>query len=198
MAKLKSLNLDKNTLVIFTSDNGGAAYIGINSSTMLRGGKLTHFEGGLRIPFMMQWQGHIRPNTVYDKPVSHLDIFQTVAVATHTPTNSLVLDGKNLLYYLQKPAETPHDTLFWRNVYSKAVRVDSLKLYVNEKNKVSYLFDLKNDMSETTDLSEKLPAEKKRLAAILAEWEKGMVTPLWKQSVNNSIKGGDKYYYFPN
>lgn len=194
--KLEALGLEENTLVIFTSDNGGATYLEINTSGKLRGGKFSHFEGGLRVPFMIRWPGRV-PEMMSDaRPVSHLDILPTIAAATGADCSGLALDGINLLPVLGDTALLTHDVLYFRNRYSKAVRAGSLKLYINEKNAVSYLFDLSKDPSEQYDLSEILPAEKRRLEQKLATWEKGLMPPLWRQSTNFAIWGRDKYYFF--
>lgn len=194
--KLKALDLDKNTLFIFSSDNGGATYLEINTSGQLKGGKFTHFEGGLRVPFMLKWPNKIPEGIVYQKPVSHLDIFPTIAAATGADYTNLYLDGKDLVPALRDSAVIPHEVLFFRNRYSKAVRAGDMKLYVNEKNKVSLLYNLARDPSETTDLSKTLPAEKRRLRQLLAKWEKDLQPPIWKQSTNFAILAGDKYYFF--
>lgn len=194
--KLEALGLEENTLVIFTSDNGGATYLEINNSGKLRGGKFSHFEGGLRVPFMMRWPGKM-PEKISDaRPVSHLDILPTIAAATGADCSGLALDGINLLPLLDDTTAPTHGALYFRNRYSKAVRAGDLKLYVNEKNAVAYLFDLSKDPAETHDLSEAMPMEKRRLQQMLATWEKGLMPPRWRQSTNFAIWGGDKYYFF--
>ncbi len=79
---LEANGLADNTLVIFTSDNGGAGYIGLpDINKPYRGWKLTLFEGGTHVPFFIRWPGHIAPGTRYDAPVGHIDIFSTAAAA---------------------------------------------------------------------------------------------------------------------
>ena len=194
--KLKALDLERNTLFLFTSDNGGATYLEINTSGQLKGGKFTHFEGGLRVPFMMRWPGKISEGMVYSQPVSHLDILPTIAAAAGADISGLALDGVDLLPAVRDATLVPHEVLFFRNRYSKAVRAGNLKLYINEKNKVSYLYDLSADPSESKDISLEKPQEKRRLEQLLAGWEKQLRPPLWKQSTNFAIRAGDKYYFF--
>src|SRR6185312_10449924 len=80
LATLKAQGLDKNTLVIFTSDNGGANYIGLPEiNKPFRGFKATFFEGGIHVPFFMRWNGQIPAGTKYNEPVAHVDIFATAA-----------------------------------------------------------------------------------------------------------------------
>ena len=82
LALLKELNLDTNTLVIFTSDNGGAWYTGIpNLNAPYRGWKATFFEGGIRTPLFMRWPGHIAPGSTRADMTGHIDIFSTIAAA---------------------------------------------------------------------------------------------------------------------
>jgi len=92
--------------------------------------------------------------------------------------------------------EAPHRVLYFRNRYSKAIRSGDLKLYVNDKNRVSYLFNLADDPGELHDLSREMPAEKQQLTRQLATWEKGLQPPRWQHAVNFAIWGGDQYYYF--
>ncbi|PMZ30467.1 sulfatase, partial [Pseudomonas sp. GW247-3R2A] len=82
MATLKQQGLDQNTLVIFTSDNGGANYIGLpDINRPYRGWKATFFEGGVKVPFFMRWPARIKPGTRIAGPVSHFDIFATAGDA---------------------------------------------------------------------------------------------------------------------
>ena len=79
---LQANGLADNTLVIFTSDNGGAGYLGLpDVNKPYRGWKLTLFEGGTHVPFFARWPGHIAPGTRYDMPVQHIDILPTAAAA---------------------------------------------------------------------------------------------------------------------
>ena len=79
---LKANGLDDNTLVIFTSDNGGADYIGLpDINKPFRGWKATFFEGGIHVPFFIRWPGQLAKGSKFDKPVGHVDIFATAAAA---------------------------------------------------------------------------------------------------------------------
>ena len=82
MAALKAEGIDDNTLVIFSSDNGGADYVGLpDLNAPYRGWKMTFFEGGTHVPFFMRWPDRITAGSVYERPVSHIDIFSTAAAA---------------------------------------------------------------------------------------------------------------------
>ena len=110
-----------NTIIYFASDNGCAAYFpGLCSCTPLRGGKLSYYEGGMRVPFMMRWPGHIQPGLVYRDVVSLLDILPTsVAAAGGKLPTDRVYDGVDLMPYLTgKEDRSPHDLLAWRRFRS--------------------------------------------------------------------------------
>jgi arylsulfatase A-like enzyme len=99
---LKDEGLDDNTLVIFTSDNGAPGYIGLPEVNQpYRGWKLTFFEGGLRVPYVARWPGHIPAGSRYTTPVSNIDIMPTALAAAcgHMPTDR-VTDGVNLLPFV--------------------------------------------------------------------------------------------------
>jgi arylsulfatase A-like enzyme len=117
MAHLERKGLAQNTLVVFLSDNGCAAYLdGICSDEPISGGKLTYLEGGVRVPFVAKWPAGLPAGRVYDAPVSSLDILPTALAAAGVPLPAdRPYDGFNLLPYLnarQAPARPA--PLFWR------------------------------------------------------------------------------------
>ncbi len=183
MATLKQYHLDKNTLIIFVNDNGGAT---TNSSDNgpLRGMKGSKWEGGIRVAMMMQWPGHIPAGRVNSQPISSLDILPTAVAAGNGKQKGIKkLDGVNLLPYVNGVAKkSPHEALFWRRGVAAAMREGNWKLIrVKESAQVQnvLLFDLSKDLSETTNLSAKYPAKTREMLAKLAEWEKGLDTPHW-------------------
>ena len=102
MAALKAEGIDDNTLVIFSSDNGGADYVGLpDLNAPYRGWKMTFFEGGTHVPFFMRWPDRITAGSVYERPVSHIDIFSTAAAAANVPVPvDRAIDGVDLLPYV--------------------------------------------------------------------------------------------------
>ena len=98
---LKANGLDDNTLVIFTSDNGGAGYIGLPEfNKPFRGWKATFFEGGLHVPFFIRWPGHVLAGSKFDRPVGHVDIFTTAAAAAGASApQDRVMDGVDLVKF---------------------------------------------------------------------------------------------------
>lgn len=178
--KLKATGLDKDTIVIFVSDNG-CALSRPGSNAPFSGGKYSTMEGGIRMPYMMQWPGHITPGQVYSQPVSTLDILPTVAAACSVPTEaSQPLDGVNLLPYLSKEKEgAPHETLFWKLAAYSAVRVGKWKLYLEPKNDIARLYDLEKDPGELNDLAAAEPAILADLKARYEAWDKSLPARAW-------------------
>jgi arylsulfatase A-like enzyme len=197
--KLKELGLDKNTLIIFTSDNGGATYTRATDNAPLRGGKLSHFEGGYSVPFFFKYPGKVPAGKEYHQPVSLLDIFSTAAaVAGVSLPADKEYDGVNLVPYLTNQNQSrPHETLFWRSGYSKAVRKGDYKLYINERNGKQLLFNLANDRSESKDLCHEQPEKVKELLAALQAWENKVQKPFWPNRTNSTIDVHGEKYYFP-
>ncbi len=196
--KVKDLGLEENTMIVFISDNGGATYTHTTENLPLKGGKFTNFEGGLNIPFMLKWKGKIPANTVYKKPVITMDIFATIAeLAGVKLPEDREYDGINLLPYLTvKKEETPHQTLFWRSGYNKAVRKGNWKLIIDTENNKTILYDISEDKNEKKNLSGQNPDKVAELKKDLEEWEKKMRKPLWPHimSYHFLIEGEDYYF----
>ncbi|HME72146.1 MAG TPA: sulfatase-like hydrolase/transferase [Myxococcota bacterium] len=115
---LSKQGLENDTVVIFTSDNGGAHYIGLPGiNRPYRGWKATFFEGGVHAPFFIKWPAALPAGTSFAAPVAHIDIFATAAGAAGAPLPSdRTIDGVNLIPFLRGEASgRPHDTLFWRS-----------------------------------------------------------------------------------
>jgi len=128
---LKENGLEENTIVVFTSDNGGAFYIGLpDINKPYRGWKMTFFEGGLHVPFFMKWPAGLPRGRTYDAPVSHFDIYATTAAAAGAPLpDDRVIDGTNLIPYLKGERQTsPHNALFWKSGHYKSVLAGDWKL----------------------------------------------------------------------
>jgi len=109
--KLKELGLEENTLVLFTSDNGGTNK---SSQEPLRGNKGAYYEGGIRVPTIARWPGKIREGAVCETPVSNVDFYPTfLALAGAKPASGTVLDGESLLPVLRESGKLRRQTLFW-------------------------------------------------------------------------------------
>ncbi|MGY3212702.1 sulfatase [Mucilaginibacter sp. HD30] len=197
--KLKDLNLDKNTIIIFTSDNGGASYTHAYDNEPLRAGKATHFEGGIRVPYFIKYPGVIPAGKVYDAPVSTLDILPTVAAAAGAELpKGVKYDGVNLLPFVAGNNKgNPHNTLYWKSGWAKAIRSGDYKLYINEREGKTYLFNIKTDISEKTDLLKKNPAKVKQLQNELKLWENGLPPAAWPSVWYMCYENGKDVNYFP-
>ncbi|GAA5507410.1 sulfatase-like hydrolase/transferase [Novipirellula caenicola] len=167
---LDRLELSQNTVVWFLSDNGGMKRTSDNRP--LRGAKWDSFEGGLRVPMVVRWPTKVKPGTVLDHPVTSLDIGATAIALAGGDLSKTQLDGADITDYMTgQTSDAPHDELFWRTdrkvgQKSGVLRVGDFKLIV-QKNEVQ-LFNLKDDLSETTDLSKSQP---ERVQTMLRRWQ---------------------------
>ncbi len=182
---LRRLNLEDNTLIVFLSDNGGPTAELTSSNAPLRGGKGSLYEGGVRVPFVMQWKSRLPGGRVYDPPILSTDIFATAAAAAETPLPAdRVMDGVDLTPYLAEDRNTPpHASLYWRMGARGALRKGDWKIVGEQKTQQESmrfeLYNLAHDLGETTNLADKHPQV---LNQLIAEWERlnqEMVPPLW-------------------
>ncbi|QGJ69146.1 Twin-arginine translocation pathway signal [Planctomycetales bacterium 10988] len=176
LATLDRLQLNKQTLVIFTSDNGGYITYGknfrnISSNGPLRGQKATLYEGGHRVPMIVRWTGQISPGT--SMALTHsTDLFPTLATIAGGVNPSFVLDGIDLSSHLYNKTALPGRTLFWRQKNSKAVRKNNWKLIQNG-NSIE-LYDLQKDLSEQENLASQKPLLVKEMTQAWEEWNTEM------------------------
>lgn len=180
---LNEQELLDNTLLIFVNDNGGAAG---HDNAPLRGQKGQTWEGGIRVPFAMQWPAHLPSGLVYEHPVIALDIFPTaMAAAGAASDENLHLSGVNLLPHLTGDTATrPHQTLFWKNGDKWAVRDGDLKLVAGNPDQPAgqpALYDLASDIGETSDLAQGHPDEVARITALFNDWNAHTQPTLWQR-----------------
>jgi arylsulfatase A-like enzyme len=181
LAKLRDAGLEEKTLVVFFSDNGGPTQANASRNAPFRGFKGQVWEGGIRIPFMVQWKGRIPPGQVLDQPIISLDLFPTALAAAGVPEprKQLRLDGVNLLPLLQgKTTDRPHQTLYWRMKPQWAVRDGDMKL-LHTRGGDTMLFDLAADPGETRDLAKEKPDIAKRLREKFDAWNEQLMAPRW-------------------
>ncbi len=211
MAELKAQGLDDNTLVIFSSDNGGANYIGLPEiNRPYRGWKATFFEGGTKIPFMMRWPGKIAPASHYAAPISHFDIFATASAAAGAPLpKDRTIDGVDVMPFVSgtNPG-VPHQTLFWRSGNYRVVRDADWKLQSLDLPRKDLLFDLKADPTEQKDVAAANPAVVAALLAKLKAHDADQKPAAWQPLVRSPIaidrplgtkpKPGEAYIYWSN
>jgi arylsulfatase A-like enzyme len=192
LAKLKATGLDQNTLVIFTSDNGGAWYNGIpDHNKPYRGWKATFFEGGIRVPMFMRWPGHIAPATQSQTWASHLDIFSTVAAVTgaKVPTDR-VMDSVDILSGVVPglPPAKRTAPLFWRSGDYRVVRNGDWKLQISGRLRKMWLYNLAADPTEQVNLVDKEPAKVAQLKTEIEAQNAHMAKPLWPGLIEAPIR----------
>lgn len=170
IAQLEQSGQLENTLIIFFSDNGGS---GVADNGPLRGRKALVLEGGIRVPCIIHWPGHIPAGAVRDDFLTALEIFPTLLkVANVEPPKDLILDGFDMLPTLQGKAPSPRQEMFWERREERAARVGNWK-WVNSQQGEG-LFDLSKDIGEKKDLSNEKPAKLKELQARFREWKTAM------------------------
>lgn len=192
MAKVRELGQEENTLVFFYSDNGGPTPETSSRNDPLRGFKGQMFEGGIRVPFVMQWKDKISAGQTYHEPVMGFDCHATaLAAAGVIVPEAKPLDGVNLVPFVtSKQPGRPHERLFWRAGQQHAARLGDWKL-VNTRAQPPMLFNLRDDIGEQHDLAASNPDKLKAMQTAFAEWEKGTIQAKWtRQDQRNAEPGG--------
>ena len=209
---LREHGLEENTLVIFTSDNGGAGYLGLpNVNHPFRGWKITFFEGGIHVPYMMRWPARIEGGQTFSEPVHHFDIYATAAAAAGAPLPSdRVMDGVDLTPHVRGEAEDiPHETLFWTQDHYRVVLHQGWKLQRNGPNdEFVWLFNLNEDPTEQVNLAEEHPEKVSELDRLLAAHLAEQVPPRWPHRASGAVAidkhlnqpeaPEDEFIYYPN
>lgn len=193
LAKVRDLGQEENTLIFFYSDNGGPTHQTTSRNDPLRGEKGQFYEGGIRVPFLMQWKAKVKAGSTYTQPVMGFDCHATALAASGISIpEDKPLDGVNLLPLLNAELTgAPHEFLCWRAGTQKAIRMGDWKLVQEGRSGSVELFNLKTDLSETTDLAAKEKTKFDELAAKFAEWEKGTQPAKWgRQDARNAEAGG--------
>lgn len=207
LARLDSLGLRDNTLVLFTSDNGGTQQ---SSQEPLRGSKGGYYEGGIREPMIVRWPGMVRPGSTCDTPVSNIDFFPTfLDAAGARPPKDKILDGVSLVPLLRGASGLKRQSLFWhfpgylndpvirgrdpvfRTRPVSVIRKGDFKLHLYHEewqldggrgklstNRAVELYNLRSDPGERHDLVTKLPAKRDELLNDLLAWQKSTIAPM--------------------
>lgn len=211
LKSLKDKGLDDNTIVIFTSDNGGAHYVGLDGlNSPYRGWKATFFEGGIRVPLFMRWPAVIPQGVKPQLPVNHMDIFTTVAAAVGAKLPAdRVMDGINLLPQIAKPTDKgPDRPLFWRTDTYRVIRKGDWKLQVTQNPKKDWLYNLAADPTEKNNLALKEPERVAALKKELEAFNATQVKPSWPsmaeaaiaidKNLRQTMVPSDEYVYYGN
>ncbi len=161
----------EDTLIVFLSDNGGQPHANASINLPFRGKKGDVYEGGVRIPFMVQWPREIPAGQVVDYPVFSLDVLPTaLAAARSKPADDITGAGVNLLPALTQRLTLSPRPMYWRWSGQTAVRLGDWK-WVQYPNQSAELYRLDLDPYETTDLTGTHPAKAREMAAMFAAWD---------------------------
>jgi arylsulfatase A-like enzyme len=205
LAKLRERQLEEQTLVFFFSDNGGPTRQTTSGNGPLRGFKAQTWEGGIHVPFLVQWKGRIPAGKVYEHPVIQLDILPTsLAAAGVAIKPEWKLDGVDLLpHLLGQRNEPPHAALYWRFGQQIAIRKGDWKLVKapeegaglversgGASTEGAHLYNLAQDLGEQTNLADREPAKVKELAADWEKWNAELVPPAWVPVRPGAKQGG--------
>jgi arylsulfatase A-like enzyme len=187
LKKLDELKLAENTLVVFTSDNGGLATSGqptdlaATNNAPLREGKGYLYEGGIRVPLVARWPGKVKPATICDVPVGTIDLMPTICAACNVPVErDKDLDGVSILSLLEGAPSLDRDALYWHYPHYSpqggrpggAIRRGDFKLIEFYDSGRRELFNIRQDVSESQNLIEREPQLAAELADELAAWRK--------------------------
>ncbi len=200
LAKLDELDITKDTVVIFFSDNGGVGgyrELGISggeitSNRPLKGGKGMLYEGGIREPMTVRWPGNVKPGSRCDEPVIGLDFYPTLlAIAGIEKQSGQVLDGESLVPLLTQTGTLKRDAIFWhfpaylqgskgtwRTTPAGAIRQGDFKLIEFFEDSRLELYNLKDDIGEAKNLAETIPDKTRALHQRLLAWRKSVKAPV--------------------
>ena len=185
---LRELGLEKSTLVIFTSDNGGFA--GATSNAPLRANKGSNYDGGIRVPAIVKWPKAGRRGVLSNVPIISMDFFPTILAATgHALCPYQHIDGVDLTPILKKSGGLNRDAIYWhyphynrhpQNFPAGVVRAGNWKLLQGFETEKLSLYDLADDIGETRDLASRYPEKVKSLLTKLKSWQKDVGADLMR------------------
>ncbi len=193
MAALEEEGLADNTIVIFTSDNGGAGYVGLaDVNAPYRGWKITYFEGGIRVPLFVRWPRQIAAGQNIDTPVAHIDVMPTLLAAAGQPLpQDRVIDGENLMPLIteggQEQSGWSRQTLYWSAGHNRVVRHGDWKLQVAARPEKQWLFNLAEDPSEEVNLATAHPEKVSELMALLDAHVAESRAPLYAPEIEGAV-----------
>jgi len=192
LKKLDDLKLAGNTIVVYTSDNGG--YGPVTSQHPLRGSKGMLYEGGIRVPLIVRWPGHTKPGSRSDVPVASIDFYPTLLEAAGVKRGSRLLDGESLVPLLEQKGGLKRKALFWhfpaylqayrgmpspwRTTPAGTVRAGDWKLLEFFEDGRLELYNLKDDIGESKDLAKQRPEKTRELHGLLKAWRKAVSAPV--------------------
>jgi arylsulfatase A-like enzyme len=203
LAKLDQLHLADNTVVVFSSDNGGVGgYVregigqdrgDITDNTPLRSGKGSLYEGGTRDPLIVRWPGVVKPGSTCDVPAIHVDLYPTfLEIAAANPPGGYPLDGKSLVPLLRDAGATfSREAIYqhfpgylgngndsWRTTPVSLIQAGPWKLMEFLEDHRLELYNLHDDIGETRNLAAQMPDKAKELHDKLVAWRQEIKAPM--------------------
>jgi arylsulfatase A-like enzyme len=211
MDELEAQGLAENTIIVFSSDNGGAGYIGLpDINAPYRGWKATFFEGGIRVPMFLRWPARIAAGSRNETPVAHIDVMPTLAAAASASLpQGVAIDGVNLLPAAAGEGDISRtdNAIFWQSGYYRVVRQGDWKLQVSERPNRTWLFNLADDPTEQTNLAQRMPRRVAAMRALLDAHRAGGREPLYPytiegpvavdRSLAERVEEGDEVIFWP-
>lgn len=169
---LDQMELSRDTLVLFTSDNGPSLDCACGSAGPLRGGKRTVYEGGIRVPCVARWPGRIPAGVSTNAPASTLDLLPTLVALAGLPPVEGSLDGEAIIAQLTGAAESNERTFFYFTTGTevRAVRRGDWKLLLPFRDQPAELYEISSDPGETFDLASNRPAMVRELSDVVQAW----------------------------
>jgi len=181
LSKLEALGLSEQTVIFFTSDNGGLLLNNVTSNLPLRAGKGSAYEGGVRVPLLVKWPGVTKPGSICTTPVITPDYCPTMlAIAGAKPAKRQVIDGESIVPLLRQRGGLRRDTIYWHYPHYHpgaatpygAIRQGDWKLIQFFEDDHVELYNLRDDVAETNDLSTRQPGKAAALRGKLHAWRK--------------------------
>jgi arylsulfatase A-like enzyme len=189
LATLRKHRLEEDTLIFYVSDNGGYPIADTSRNGPLRGQKGMLYEGGIRIPYLMQWKGVIPAGGVYNQPVVSLDVYATaLAAAGASMSVAPTLDGVDLLPYLRgKNSAAPHESLYWRYVNWRALRKGDWKLVQETNSPEVELYHLAEDIGESKNLAKERPDKLREMEQAYQAYDRHMEDLTWVNWITSAV-----------
>jgi arylsulfatase A-like enzyme len=199
---IDDMGLKENTLIVFTSDNGGdsAVWKGFKTNGNLRGYKRDLSEGGIRVPFIVRWSNKVSKGVSNNEIISFQDIFPTFADIAKSKTQYKTAGISILPIFLDENQEVKHPFLYWdyghcRNRYDQAVRIGKWKGIKNGIGSKIQLFDLTNDIAEKKDIADKYPEIVAKIQELMkSEYIANEYYPLGNKYTGKPIWKKENYY----
>ncbi len=197
MDAVSDLGIEDNTIIVFTSDNGHYKTEHHIFTKPYRGQKGQTYEGGIRVPYIFKWKGHITPNTVSTEPIIHVDLYPTlIGLSGNKTVDGYILDGEDITpILLDSSKKSYRDALVWEytnyagysikrgtfaSEWVNVIQMDGFKLTEVVDSGEYYMYNLNKDPYETTEVIKDFPEQAKKMKKRLEQWKKdtGYVGPI--------------------